>query len=105
MTVAAKHLGPGTVKSVTLGNGATHTGLGVGGAVGPAPLANSGDLGLDGGRPDRAQPVLSDAGSDPTNGIQPVLDPAKVAGRSSSAPAGPTPGGQSAAVRPPAASA
>ena len=81
MTVAASTSDRGTVKSVTLGNGTTYTGLGVGGAVGPAPLANSGDLGLDGADPTALSLCFSDADSDPTNGIQPVLDPAKVAGK------------------------
>lgn len=81
MTVAASTSDRGTVKSVTLGNGTTYTGLGVGGAVGPAPVADSSVLGLDGADPTALSLCFSDADSDPTNGIQPVLDPAKVAGK------------------------
>ena len=81
MTVAASTSDRGTNKSVTLGNGSTYTGLGVGGGVGPAPLANSTDLGLAGADPTAVALCFSDSDLDPTNGIDPVLDPAKVAGK------------------------
>ena len=74
-------------------------GLGVGGAVGPAPLANSGDLGLDGAdRP--PQPVLLGCRQRPTMASSRCSTRPRWPGRSSSAPAGPTPGWtKSAAVK------
>jgi hypothetical protein len=44
-------------------------------------VADSSVLGLDGADPTALSLCFSDADSDPTNGIQPVLDPAKVAGK------------------------
>ena len=70
MTVAASTHDRGVSKTLTLGNGATYQGLGVGAGVGPAPLVVSSAVGL--------------AGANPTNVtlcFPGTLDPAKVAGK------------------------
>ena len=63
--------------SVTLGNGVTYSGASVATPVGPAPLIDSTAAGLPGADP--TQLALCYRGCD--NGGEPVLDPAKVAGK------------------------
>src|SRR6478735_8283060 len=70
MTVAASTHDRGATKTLTLGNGAKYTGLGVAAGAGPAPLVVSSAVGL--------------AGADPTNTrlcFPGTLDPAKVTGK------------------------
>ncbi len=69
-TVAAGTYDVGHTKSVTLGNGATYTGVGVGAAVASSPLINSASAGL-------ATASVSDA----TLCVSGTLDPAKVTGK------------------------
>jgi subtilisin family serine protease len=79
-TVAASTHDRGFTRSVTLGNGATYTGPGVGPAVPSSPLVYSADVGLPGVSATAARLCFSDA--DPaTPGVQPALDPVKVAGK------------------------
>ena len=61
--------------SVTLGNGVTYYGASVATAAGPAPLIDSTDAGLPGADPTRVALCYSSFDGDP------VLDPAKVAGK------------------------
>jgi subtilisin family serine protease len=63
--------------SVTLGNGTTYTGASIASAVGPAPFIRSTDAGLSGADPTALR--LCFAAVD--NAGNPVLDPAKVAGK------------------------
>jgi subtilisin family serine protease len=69
-SVAAGTLDRKATKSVTLGNGATYTGVGLGAAVPSSPIAVSTTVGIDGQDPDDVR--LCFAGS---------LDPAEVAGK------------------------
>jgi subtilisin family serine protease len=71
-TVAASTHDVTYAKSVVLGNGATYEGVGIGPAVGPAPLILASAAGLPGANPDQVRLCFS-AG--------PVLDPVKVAGK------------------------
>jgi subtilisin family serine protease len=76
-TVAAgTHNRDGT-GSVTLGNGATYTGASLATAAGPAPLIDSTEAGLPGANPTLV--ALCYAAAD--NAGNPVLDPAKIAGK------------------------
>ncbi|WP_323742772.1 S8 family peptidase [Nocardioides islandensis] len=77
MTVAADTHDRGAVKSVTLGNGATYTGMGYGAGVGPAPVVNSPAAAVAGADATKANLCYSAASND---GVA-VLDPAKVAGK------------------------
>jgi subtilisin family serine protease len=70
MTVAASSHDRGAVKSVTLGDGKTHTGAGQGAAVPDAPLVDSVRAGAAGAEADRVELCYPGA-----------LDPAKVKGR------------------------
>jgi subtilisin family serine protease len=63
--------------SVTLGNGVTHNGASLAKAVGPAPLIDSNAAGLAGAN----ATALSLCFTASDNAGQPVLDPAKVAGK------------------------
>ncbi|GAA1037174.1 hypothetical protein GCM10009557_49960 [Virgisporangium ochraceum] len=77
MTVAASTHDRFSAKSVTLGNGATYSGAGNGGAFGPAPLVDAVNAGLPG-----ADPVkLAQCWPANENGGVAVLDPAKVTGK------------------------
>ncbi len=80
-TVAASTHDRSTVKSVALGNGASYQGVGVGPGVGPAPIIDSVNAGLAGAPANAVALCFSDADGNPTNGVVPVLDPAKVAGK------------------------
>ena len=64
--------------SVTLGNGVTYNGASVASPVGPAPLIDAAAAGLPGANPGLLALCYSDAA---TPDHQPVLDPAKVAGK------------------------
>ena len=64
-------------KTLTLGNGATYTGIGVGAAVPTSPLIDSATAGAAGASVTAATLCFSTA----TNGGTPALDPAKVAGK------------------------
>ncbi len=78
MTVAASTHDRGATKTVTLGDGSTYDGVGVGDAVGPAPLVDSSDVGLPGVSQLAVDECWLDA--DPAvAGVQPTLDPALVA--------------------------
>ena len=63
--------------TVTLGNGATYTGVGRGSGVATSPLLDSVNAGLSGANPTAVELCFSSA----SNGGTPVLDPAKVAGK------------------------
>jgi len=69
-TVAASTHDRGSRKTVTLGNGASYTGAGVGAGVGPAPLVDAATAALAGADP--VQAALCFIGT---------LDPAKVTGK------------------------
>ncbi|CAN5736470.1 hypothetical protein BH24ACT8_BH24ACT8_22540 [soil metagenome] len=60
--------------------GPTYEGVGVGEAVGPAPLVYAGDAALPGVDPLAARECWFDADNDPSNGRQSTLDPAVIAG-------------------------
>jgi putative cell wall-binding protein/subtilisin family serine protease len=79
-TVAASTHDRGAGKTVTLGDGGdSYEGVGVGEAVGPAPLVDSSDVGLPGVSQTAVDECWWDA--DPsTPGVQPTLDPALVDG-------------------------
>ena len=77
MTVAASTHDRGAVKSVTLGNGATYTGVGYGPGVPNSPIINSTDAAAAGADPSSANLCFSAA----SNGGVAVLDPAKVTGK------------------------
>jgi subtilisin family serine protease len=66
--------------SVTLGNGVTYNGASVASPVGPAPLIDAEAAGLPGADAGLLKLCYSD-GDAATPGRQPVLDPAKVAGK------------------------
>ncbi len=80
-TVAASTHDRSVAKTVTLGNGATYNGVGVGAAVASTSVIDSTAAGLPGAAANAVQACFSDADSDPSNGAQPVLDPAKIAGK------------------------
>jgi subtilisin family serine protease len=80
-TVAASTHDRGVNKTVALATGATYPGVGVGPGVGTAPLVDAATAGLPGVAPAAAALCFSDADADPSNGVQPALDPAKVGGR------------------------
>jgi hypothetical protein len=80
-TVAASTHNRSVTKRITLGNGATYTGVGVGPAVPSAPLIDSVNAGLAGAPADSVRLCFSDADNNPTNGVVPVLDPALVTGK------------------------
>ncbi|WP_342372838.1 S8 family serine peptidase [Propioniciclava soli] len=80
MTVAASTHSRGAEKTVTLGNGATYSGVGVGEAVGPAPLVNAADIAAPGASALAARECWLDADT-ATPGQQPSLDPAAAAGK------------------------
>lgn len=79
-TVAASTHDRGANKVVTLGDGSTPDGVGVGDAVAESPLVNGADVGLPGVDPQAAAECWLDADDDASNGQQPTLDPAKVTG-------------------------
>jgi subtilisin family serine protease len=79
-TVAASTHDRSFTRTATLGNGVTYTGPGVGAAVPSAPLVYAADVGLPGVSATATRLCFSDADS-ATPGIQPALDPAKVAGK------------------------
>ena len=81
MTVAASSHDRGAVKSTTTGDGATYTGVGVGGGVSSAALVESSAVALPGVDATAASLCYLDADLDPANGDQPTLDPAQVAGK------------------------
>ena len=81
MTVAASTHSRGAEKSVTLGDGSTYEGVGIGDAVGPAPLVLASAVALPGVSATAARECWLDADNDAANGSTPTLDPAKVAGR------------------------
>src|SRR5436190_3766784 len=70
MTVAASSHDRGFSKSVTLGNGTTYTGVGLGPAVASSPLVDSVDAGLAGADPTQVELCFTG-----------TLDPAKVTGK------------------------
>jgi subtilisin family serine protease len=80
-TVAAGTHDRNTTKSVTLGNGASYTGVGVGPAVSSAQLIDSVNAGLPGAPASAVELCFSDADNNHANGTIAVLDPAKVAGK------------------------
>jgi subtilisin family serine protease len=79
-TVAASTHDRSFTRTATLGNGVTYSGPGVGPAVPSSPLVYSADVGLPGVDPTAARLCFSDADAT-TAGVQPALDPAKVAGK------------------------
>jgi hypothetical protein len=76
-TVAAGSHDRAYVATVTLGNGATYTGAGLGAAVPSSPLIAASDAGLAGANPTEVSLCFSAHWT----GDGPVLDPAKVAGK------------------------
>jgi subtilisin family serine protease len=79
-TVAASTHDRSFTRTATLGNGATYSGPGVGTAVASSPLVSAADVALPGVSTTAARLCFSDA--DPaTAGVQPALDPVKVAGK------------------------
>ncbi|MDO5740601.1 MAG: S8 family peptidase [Ornithinimicrobium sp.] len=79
MTVAASTHDRGSSKTVTLGDGNTYEGVGVGAAVGPAPLVLAADIPASGASAQAARECWLDA--DPNvAGEQPSLDPTKADG-------------------------
>jgi subtilisin family serine protease len=69
------------VGSVTLGDGHTYNGASLAAAVGPNQVVLATASGLPGADPNALRQCFSDADMNPANGIQPVLDPAIVAGK------------------------
>jgi subtilisin family serine protease len=80
-TVAASTHDRGAAKTVTLGSGASFSGVGVGPAVPSSPLIDSVNAGLPGAPATSVQLCFSDADNNPSNGVVPVLDPALVTGK------------------------
>ncbi len=80
-TVAASTHDRGVSKTLTLGNGDTFDGVGVGSAVGAADLVDSVDAVRPGAPAAAAELCFSDADNDPSTGVDPVLDPATVTGK------------------------
>lgn len=81
MTVASSTHDRSVSKTVTLGNGQKYTGVGVGGAVPSSPLVLASAAAAAGAPANSANLCFSDADLNPANGVQPALDPAKVAGK------------------------
>lgn len=79
-TVAASTHDRSFTRTATLGNGVTYSGPGVGPAVPSSPLVYSSNVGLPGVSALAVRLCFSDA-DDTTPGIQPALDPVKVAGK------------------------
>lgn len=79
MTVAASTHDRNVNKEVTLGNGETYPGVGVDEAV-EGPLVSAADAALTGVSAQAARECWLDADNDASNGQQPTLDPAVVAG-------------------------
>ncbi|HET9851034.1 MAG TPA: S8 family serine peptidase [Candidatus Limnocylindrales bacterium] len=79
-TVAASTHDRTYTRSMTLGDETEFTGPGTGEAVPESPLVRSVDVGMVGADPEDVRLCLSDGDPD-TAGVQPVLDPAKVAGK------------------------
>ncbi|MFK5635291.1 S8 family serine peptidase [Ornithinimicrobium sp. LYQ103] len=80
MTVAASTHDRGAEKTVTLGDGSSYAGVGVGEAVGPAPLVNAKDIAL----PNVSATAAAQCWLDADTGIagqQPSLDPAQAEGK------------------------
>lgn len=80
-TVAAGTHNRNGVGSVTLGNGATYNGASLAAAVGPNSVVLATASGLAGADPNALRQCFSDADMNPANGVQAVLDPAKVSGK------------------------
>ena len=80
-TVAASTHDRSVAKTVTLGNGSTFNGVGVGPGVSSSPLIDSVNAGLPGAPAQSVQLCFSDADNNPANGVVPVLDPVKVTGK------------------------
>ncbi|MGB3830101.1 MAG: cell wall-binding repeat-containing protein [Ornithinimicrobium sp.] len=78
-TVAASTHDRNVNKTLTLGNDATYTGVGVGEGVGPAPLVYAGDIPASGATAAEAQECWLDTDQD-TDGNQLAIDPAGAAG-------------------------
>jgi hypothetical protein len=76
-TVAASTHNRAFQSTLTLGNGATFTGVSVTEGAGPAPLILASSAGLPGSDPNLARQCFSAV----PGGTAPVLDPAKVAGK------------------------
>ncbi|GAA5163855.1 S8 family serine peptidase [Ornithinimicrobium tianjinense] len=81
MTVAASSHSRGAEKTVTLGDGSSYEGVGIGDAVGPAPLVLASAVALPGVSATAATQCWLDADNNASNGSTPTLDPAKVAGK------------------------
>lgn len=81
MTVASSTHDRGSKKTITLGNGQSYDGVGVGEGVGPAPLVTAASVAAAGVPADAARLCYSDADNNPGNGVQPALDPAKAKGK------------------------
>ena len=79
-TVAASTHDRSFTRTATLGNGTVLTGPGVGPGVPTSPLVYSADVAATGASATAARLCFSDADST-TPGVQPALDPAKVAGK------------------------
>jgi subtilisin family serine protease len=79
-TVAASTHDRSFTRTVTLGNGVTYRGPGVGPAVPSSPLVSAADVGLPGVDATAARLCFSDVDAT-TPGVQPALDPAKVTGK------------------------
>ncbi len=79
-TVAASSHDRTGLGSVTI-EGVTYSGASYAPAATTGTLADAGDSGLTGADPTQASQCFSDADQDPSNGVQAVLDPAKVANK------------------------
>jgi subtilisin family serine protease len=79
-TVAASTHDRSFSRTATLGNGVTYTGPGTGPAVPISPLVSSSDVGAAGAPAQAVQLCFSDWDTS-TPGLQPALDPAKIAGK------------------------
>ncbi|MCL1870242.1 MAG: S8 family serine peptidase [Promicromonosporaceae bacterium] len=80
-TVAAGTDDRNTSRSVTLGNGQAYKGLGELAGLPSTALVDAANAGLPGASAEAATLCFSDADNDRSNGVTPVLDPAKVAGK------------------------
>jgi hypothetical protein len=80
-TIAAGTHSPKYTTVLTLGNGQSFSGVGIGSAVPSTGLIDSAAVGLPGAPANSVRLCFSDADNNPTNGVVPVLDPAKVAGK------------------------
>ena len=79
-TVAASTHDRSFARTATTGDGHVYSGPGVGPAVASSPLVYAGNVGLPGVNPTQVQQCWSDVDG-VTPGIQPALDPTKVAGK------------------------